>query len=194
MRDGDGRAGARSCSPSIPWGSAGCNLAEILLIQARAANVATPPSSSSSREVQRARVQAPRSSRGRWVFPSRKCSRPRLDPQAGPEARPALRLDAHDLRRARRRRREGRGRYLVVFNDDGLPRLKVSSLYRRMPLARREPRRRRQELPPRKDARGAVALKSLDQRKRTIVRVAKSIVKKQRDFLDYGVAHLKPLV
>jgi RNA polymerase sigma-54 factor len=37
-------------------------------------------------------------------------------------------------------------------------------------------------------------LKSLDQRKRTIVRVAESIVKKQRDFLDWGVTQLKPLV
>jgi RNA polymerase sigma-54 factor len=85
--------------------------------------------------------------------------------------------------------------YVVLFNDDGLPRLKVSALYRRMLLARdgnldgegksylREKMRAAQWL-----------LKSLDQRKRTIVRVAESIVKKQRDFLDYGVAHLKPLV
>ena len=85
--------------------------------------------------------------------------------------------------------------YVVVFNDDGLPRLKVSALYRRMLLSRdgnldgegksylREKMRAAQWL-----------LKSLDQRKRTIVRVAESIVKKQRDFLDWGVAHLKPLV
>jgi RNA polymerase sigma-54 factor len=37
-------------------------------------------------------------------------------------------------------------------------------------------------------------MKSLDQRKRTIVRVAESIVKKQHAFLDWGVAHLRPLV
>jgi RNA polymerase sigma-54 factor len=85
--------------------------------------------------------------------------------------------------------------YVVLFNDDGLPRLKVSALYRRMLLSRdgnldgegksylREKMRAAQWL-----------LKSLDQRKRTIVRVAESIVKKQRDFLDYGVAHLRPLV
>jgi RNA polymerase sigma-54 factor len=85
--------------------------------------------------------------------------------------------------------------YVVLFNDDGLPRLRVSALYRRMLLARdgaldgdgrsylREKMRAAQWL-----------LKSLDQRKRTIVRVAESIVKKQHDFFDYGVAHLKPLV
>ena len=85
--------------------------------------------------------------------------------------------------------------YVVLFNDDGLPRLRVSSLYRRMLAADdgsldgdgrsylREKMRAAQWL-----------MKSLDQRKRTIVRVAESIVKKQRDFLDYGVAHLRPLV
>ena len=87
------------------------------------------------------------------------------------------------------------GDYAVLFNDDGLPRLKVSSLYRRMLASEdgsldgdgksylREKMRAAQWL-----------MKSLDQRKRTIVRVAESIVKKQRDFLDYGVAHLRPLV
>jgi RNA polymerase sigma-54 factor len=85
--------------------------------------------------------------------------------------------------------------YVVLFNDDGLPRLRVSALYRRMLLARdgaldgegksylREKMRAAQWL-----------LKSLDQRKRTIVRVAESIVKKQHVFFDYGVAYLKPLV
>ncbi len=37
-------------------------------------------------------------------------------------------------------------------------------------------------------------MKSLDQRKRTIVRVAESIVRKQRDYLEWGVAHLRPLI
>jgi RNA polymerase sigma-54 factor len=85
--------------------------------------------------------------------------------------------------------------YVVLFNDDGLPRLRVSALYRRMLASDdgaldgdgrsylREKMRAAQWL-----------MKSLDQRKRTIVRVAESIVKKQRDFLDYGVAHLRPLV
>lgn len=85
--------------------------------------------------------------------------------------------------------------YVVLFNDDGLPRLKVSALYRKLLLSKdgaidgegksylREKMRAAQWL-----------MKSLDQRKRTIVRVAESIVKKQRDFLEYGVAHLRPLV
>jgi RNA polymerase sigma-54 factor len=43
--------------------------------------------------------------------------------------------------------------------------------------------------------RGAVWLiKSIHQRQRTIYKVAKSIIKFQRDFFDKGIEHLKPLV
>lgn len=85
--------------------------------------------------------------------------------------------------------------YIVVFNDDGLPRLKVSALYRRMLLSRDASLDGEGKTYLREKMRAAQwLLKSLDQRKRTIVRVAESIVKKQRDFLDWGVAHLKPLV
>src|SRR5512140_3572153 len=85
--------------------------------------------------------------------------------------------------------------YQVLFNDDGLPRLRVSALYRRMLQAKDGSLDGEGKSYLREKMRAAQWLmKSLDQRKRTIVRVAESIVKKQRDFLDYGVAHLRPLV
>src|SRR5438105_15569147 len=37
-------------------------------------------------------------------------------------------------------------------------------------------------------------IKSLDQRQRTIYKVADSIVRHQRGFLDHGIQHLRPLV
>ena len=37
-------------------------------------------------------------------------------------------------------------------------------------------------------------LKSVDQRQRTIYKVAESIVRHQRAFLDHGISHLRPLV
>ena len=37
-------------------------------------------------------------------------------------------------------------------------------------------------------------LKSVDQRQRTIYKVASSIVKFQREFLDFGIERLRPLV
>ena len=37
-------------------------------------------------------------------------------------------------------------------------------------------------------------IKSLDQRQRTIYKVADSIIRQQRDFLDRGIDHLRPMV
>jgi RNA polymerase sigma-54 factor len=37
-------------------------------------------------------------------------------------------------------------------------------------------------------------IKSIEQRNRTIVKVAESIVRFQREFFDHGVTHLKPLI
>ena len=85
--------------------------------------------------------------------------------------------------------------YVVLFNDDGLPRLRVSRLYRHMLKANDGALDGEGKSYLREKIRAAQWLmKSLDQRKRTIVRVAESIVKKQRDFFEYGVAHLRPLV
>ncbi len=85
--------------------------------------------------------------------------------------------------------------YVVLFNDDGLPRLRVSRLYRHMLRANDGTLDGEGKSYLREKIRAAQWLmKSLDQRKRTIVRVAESIVKKQRDFFEYGVAHLRPLV
>jgi len=37
-------------------------------------------------------------------------------------------------------------------------------------------------------------IKSIQQRQRTILKVAESIVRFQRDFFDYGITHMRPLV
>jgi len=85
--------------------------------------------------------------------------------------------------------------YVVLFNDDGLPRLKISSFYRRLLVSSNGSLDGEGRSYLREKMRAAQWLmKSLDQRKRTIVRVAESIVRKQRDYLDWGVAHLRPLI
>jgi RNA polymerase sigma-54 factor len=80
--------------------------------------------------------------------------------------------------------------YLVVLNEDGIPRLRVNSLYRS--LLRNSGDEAKQYVEQK--LRSAVWLiKSVDQRQRTLRKVTQSIVKFQRDFLDKGIAHLKPL-
>src|SRR5436305_13633000 len=86
--------------------------------------------------------------------------------------------------------------YIIQLNDDGLPRLRVSSAYRRMLQAMRSEGRQSEAQQFIKDKiRSAVWLiNSLDQRQRTAYKVAASIVRQQREFLDQGIEHLRPMV
>ncbi len=83
--------------------------------------------------------------------------------------------------------------YQIVLNDEGLPKLRISSYYQRL-LSQKNaiPKEDRQFLEDK--LRSAVWLmKSLDQRNKTIYRVTESILTFQRDFFDKGVNYLKPL-
>src|SRR3954447_1333100 len=86
--------------------------------------------------------------------------------------------------------------YVIQLNDDGLPRLRVSRAYRRMLQTMRSEGRQNEAQQFIKDKiRSAVWLiKSLDQRQRTIYKVAASIVRQQNEFLDKGIEHLRPMV
>jgi RNA polymerase sigma-54 factor len=86
--------------------------------------------------------------------------------------------------------------YVIQLNDDGLPRLRVSKAYRRMlQEMRRDGKGGEAHQFLRDKMRSAVWLiKSLDQRQRTIYKVANSIVRQQRAFLDHGIEHLRPMV
>jgi RNA polymerase sigma-54 factor len=85
--------------------------------------------------------------------------------------------------------------YTIVLNEEGLPRLRISPFYRRLidrnnPDATRETREYARE-----KFRSAFRLiKSLEERQRTIYKVARSIVKHQQGFLDYGYEHMRPLI
>ncbi|OFV85691.1 MAG: RNA polymerase sigma-54 factor [Acidobacteria bacterium RBG_16_70_10] len=84
--------------------------------------------------------------------------------------------------------------YKIVLNDDGLPKLRISPTYRRM-LEDKSSGTEETRAYVKDKLRSALwLLKSVDQRQRTIYRVAESIVRHQRAFLDHGVSHLRPLV
>jgi len=86
--------------------------------------------------------------------------------------------------------------YVIQLNDDGLPRLRISRAYRRMlQQMRAEGRQNEAQQYISEKMRSAVWLiKSLDQRQRTIYKVADSIVRQQREFLDSGIDYLRPMV
>ncbi len=85
-------------------------------------------------------------------------------------------------------------RWVITLNDDGQPRLRLSSYYRRLLTGDAEelPKEDREFLKQKVNA-ALWFIKSIEQRKRTIYKVVESIVKLQRDFLEMGPGHLRPL-
>jgi RNA polymerase sigma-54 factor len=84
------------------------------------------------------------------------------------------------------------GGWLVELNSETLPRLLVNrSYYARVAKTTASERDREYLADCLQNANWLV--KSLDQRARTILRVAEEIVRQQDGFLTYGVEHLKPL-
>lgn len=84
--------------------------------------------------------------------------------------------------------------YEIAQNEDGLPRLRISPYYKDI-LQRRDSLSENAKAYIQEKLRSAAWLiKSIHQRRRTIYRVTESIVRFQKDFLDNGITHLKPLV
>ncbi|HEY7162558.1 MAG TPA: RNA polymerase factor sigma-54 [Acidobacteriota bacterium] len=84
------------------------------------------------------------------------------------------------------------GDYKILLDDDGIPKLRINPIYRRMMEESNSP----ETIDYIKDKiKSALWLiKSIDQRQKTIYKVAESIVRHQRSFLDYGIEFLKPLI
>jgi len=90
------------------------------------------------------------------------------------------------------------GEYVVVLNDDGMPKLRVSPYY--LKLLRQNgdegagaPSPDKAYLTERLKA-ASWLIKSIHQRQQTIYKVTESIVKFQLEFLESGIERLKPLV
>jgi RNA polymerase sigma-54 factor len=86
------------------------------------------------------------------------------------------------------------GKYEIVLNEDRLPQLRISSVYRRMLENKSEENQATREYVKDKLRSALWLIKSVDQRQKTIYKVANSIVRQQQEFLDNGVEHLRPMV
>jgi len=85
--------------------------------------------------------------------------------------------------------------YQVLLNEEGLPRLRISPVYRRMVDRGSEEPSREARAYVREKLRSAFRLiKSLEERQRTIYKVASSIVRFQREFLEHGIERIRPLI
>lgn len=84
--------------------------------------------------------------------------------------------------------------YVVMLNDEGLPNLRISPFYSGDAKAAGQVDEKAEEYINDKVRSAMWLIKSIHQRQRTIYKVAKSIAKFQRDFLDKGIEYLRPLV
>lgn len=86
--------------------------------------------------------------------------------------------------------------YKIVLNDDGLPRLRISNFYKEiMGSVKNNSHSENGKKYIRERVQSATWLiKSIQQRQRTIYKVAESIVRYQKEFFDRGISYLKPLV
>ena len=84
--------------------------------------------------------------------------------------------------------------YLIILNDEGLPRLKVSSAYEEI-VERDSGASAETKTYIKEKLRDALWLiKSMQQRQRTIYKVVESLLRFQKNFFEKGVEYLKPLV
>jgi RNA polymerase sigma-54 factor len=84
--------------------------------------------------------------------------------------------------------------YVAVLNEEGLPQLRISPVYRRLLDKGGENTDETRAYVKDKFRSALWLIKSVEQRQKTIHKVATSIINFQRDFLDHGIEYLRPLV
>jgi RNA polymerase sigma-54 factor len=80
----------------------------------------------------------------------------------------------------------------VTTNNEHIPHLRISNIYKDL-MSHRENTAEVRNYIREKIRAGKFLIKSLHQRQQTILNIAKEIVHRQRDFMEKGVAFLKPL-
>lgn len=86
------------------------------------------------------------------------------------------------------------GEYVILLNDEGLPRLRVSNYYKDILKKDSTASADTKDYVQDKLKSALWLIKSIQQRQRTIYRVVESLLKFQMEFFEKGIAHLKPLV
>jgi RNA polymerase sigma-54 factor len=82
--------------------------------------------------------------------------------------------------------------FTVATNNDNVPHLRISNVYKDL-MSQGENNAEVKNYIREKIRAGKFLIKSLHQRQQTIGNIGREIVKRQRDFMEKGVAHLKPM-
>jgi len=84
--------------------------------------------------------------------------------------------------------------YIIQLNDEDIPQLRLNSQYRRMLDRDQEPSKEVRNYVKERYASALQLMKNIEQRKQTILKVCQAIVRRQTEFLDSGIDHLKPMM
>jgi RNA polymerase sigma-54 factor len=84
--------------------------------------------------------------------------------------------------------------FVIVLNDDGMPRLRVNSFYKKALSRDGQYPDQAKDYIQDKLRSATWLIRSIHQRQKTIYRVMESIVSLQKDFFEMGISHLKPMV
>lgn len=85
------------------------------------------------------------------------------------------------------------GEYVILVNDSAVPRLTINSTYRAVLYQDKNADPKTRRFVETKLNAAAWLIRSIEQRRLTLYKVASCLVELQKEFLDYGVKYLKPL-
>ena len=85
------------------------------------------------------------------------------------------------------------GDYVIYFSDNGSPRLRISQSYQQL-LSQDQTNKETKDFIKTKVRSAVDLLRNIEHRRQTIYRVVECIVQRQRNFLDHGVEHIKPMM
>jgi RNA polymerase sigma-54 factor len=85
------------------------------------------------------------------------------------------------------------GEYQIMLNNEQIPHLRISNLYKDIIASGNAQGSDVKNYIRDKIRSGKFLIRSIHQRQQTILNIAQQIVSRQRDFLDHGPSHLKPM-
>jgi RNA polymerase sigma-54 factor len=85
------------------------------------------------------------------------------------------------------------GEYQISFNNEQIPHLRISNLYKDIIASGDAQSSDVKDYIRDKIRSGKFLIRSIHQRQQTIMNIAQQIVSRQRDFLEHGPSHLKPM-
>jgi RNA polymerase sigma-54 factor len=84
--------------------------------------------------------------------------------------------------------------YVISLNEDDVPQLRLNGEYKRMIDREQEPNKDVRNYVKERYASALQLIKNIEQRKHTIVRVCQTIIRRQPEFLESGIDHLRPMM